>query len=558
MYASNPFHKACIGHEHVRSQINLAIKDTKSSVRNVPPKHKQHNTDSYFLSRTVTSNASACPWQHPYIKLFTRIVMSSLPFSDEGLSFGQRIADQVASLCGSWPFILIQLSLVCVWACLNVLYSWAWDPYPYILLNLCLSFQAAYATPIIMMSQNRSAEVDRYRASSLNEKVDQIRIAQFTQLWDTMKEQTDRMLGILRGVTKVMKKIKKLRKQMQIHCVEEKRNRVCPKCNHVMHDNGEMNIIKEPAAIAENLNVPDVEVELLADLGSLQNSITEMRRHLSLEPRTEAASNEYQNEGSAMIRMSSLAIESLNDSYVPVESQQAVSTNLVTIELSNLHEKCPSLKLTPKHLLQNYSISKSHEASSDDTIDKDDEEWKEILETLCIQPERTMTDGEELEECVRTVSVEPEGSLDRFCWDFDQWWEKSWRVVIFRGNFVDEDITFGQQMAQIFSDGIGSWTFTICQTLLLITWILLNIELGSSSDSSKTTGAWDPYPFILLNLCLSTQAAFSGPLILMSQNRQGDVDRQHSVIFVCFAVQYSQRGAPQFRPHPRESNACNW
>jgi uncharacterized membrane protein len=81
---------------------------------------------------------------------------------EEHLSLGQRIADRVAETMGSWTFIIIQSTILLAWIILNVVaYMNHWDPYPFILLNLGLSFQAAYAAPIIMMSQNRQAEKDR-------------------------------------------------------------------------------------------------------------------------------------------------------------------------------------------------------------------------------------------------------------------------------------------------------------------------------------------------------------------------------------------------------------
>ena len=72
------------------------------------------------------------------------------------LTLGQRIADDVAAMMGSWTFIIIQSALLLAWIVLNITaYVQNWDPYPFILLNLALSFQAAYAAPFIMMSQNR-------------------------------------------------------------------------------------------------------------------------------------------------------------------------------------------------------------------------------------------------------------------------------------------------------------------------------------------------------------------------------------------------------------------
>ncbi len=83
----------------------------------------------------------------------------------ESLTFAQRFADQVANAMGSWPFIITQTLFILAWIILNlVAYASRWDPYPFILLNLLFSTQAAYAAPIIMMSQNRAAERDRHQA----------------------------------------------------------------------------------------------------------------------------------------------------------------------------------------------------------------------------------------------------------------------------------------------------------------------------------------------------------------------------------------------------------
>lgn len=83
----------------------------------------------------------------------------------EQLTSGQRFADLVADTIGSWRFIIIQSIVLAAWITLN-LTAWVqrWDPYPFILLNLALSFQAAYSAPFIMMSQNRQASKDRLAA----------------------------------------------------------------------------------------------------------------------------------------------------------------------------------------------------------------------------------------------------------------------------------------------------------------------------------------------------------------------------------------------------------
>jgi uncharacterized membrane protein len=87
--------------------------------------------------------------------------------ADERMTVGQRIADGVAATMGSWRFIIIQSCILLVWLALNITgLIFRWDPYPFILLNLALSFEAAYAAPIIMMSQNRQSEKDRIMAES--------------------------------------------------------------------------------------------------------------------------------------------------------------------------------------------------------------------------------------------------------------------------------------------------------------------------------------------------------------------------------------------------------
>jgi len=83
----------------------------------------------------------------------------------DGLTFGDKIADAVACGMGSWNFIIWQTVIVVIWMILNVIgIVRHWDEYPFILLNLIFSTQAAYAAPIIMMSQNRQSQRDRQQA----------------------------------------------------------------------------------------------------------------------------------------------------------------------------------------------------------------------------------------------------------------------------------------------------------------------------------------------------------------------------------------------------------
>ncbi len=79
-------------------------------------------------------------------------------------SRGERVADRIATWVGSWTFIIAQTFILGLWIILNVI-AWTnhWDPYPFILLNLALSFQSAYAAPILMISQNRQAKLNERR-----------------------------------------------------------------------------------------------------------------------------------------------------------------------------------------------------------------------------------------------------------------------------------------------------------------------------------------------------------------------------------------------------------
>ena len=95
----------------------------------------------------------------------------------ERLTSGLRAADWVARTVGSWPFIIVQSTMLAAWVALNVTaFIRHWDPYPFILMNLVLSLQAAYTAPIIMMSQNRQAERDRVEAHNdylINQKAEE-------------------------------------------------------------------------------------------------------------------------------------------------------------------------------------------------------------------------------------------------------------------------------------------------------------------------------------------------------------------------------------------------
>jgi uncharacterized membrane protein len=125
--------------------------------------------------------------------------------SEERLTIGQRIADIVAEFGGSWTFIIMFMAAMAAWMVLNsgLLGPQAFDPYPYILLNLLLSTLAALQAPVIMMSQNRQAAKDRARSEheyeinlkaelevgQIHRKLDEFRDVQWTRLVEMQQRQ---------------------------------------------------------------------------------------------------------------------------------------------------------------------------------------------------------------------------------------------------------------------------------------------------------------------------------------------------------------------------------
>jgi uncharacterized membrane protein len=149
----------------------------------------------------------------------THIAQNVVQDYSEQMTFGQRLADKVASFGGSWTFISIFGVVLVIWILLNsfilISYSKSFDPYPYILLNLFLSMLAAIQAPIILMSQNRQAQKDRLSAEhdyevnlkseleimTLHEKIDLLREKQWSELISMQQEQ----LTILTKLSKDLK-----------------------------------------------------------------------------------------------------------------------------------------------------------------------------------------------------------------------------------------------------------------------------------------------------------------------------------------------------------------
>lgn len=131
---------------------------------------------------------------------------------EDQLTTGQRVADGVARTMGSWRFIIIQSCILLMWITFNVVgIINHWDPYPFILLNLALSFQAAYAAPIIMMSQNRQSEKDRLKAEEdyqINCKAEMEIATVHDRLYYLTQERWDQLLDVQEQQLEMLREIR--------------------------------------------------------------------------------------------------------------------------------------------------------------------------------------------------------------------------------------------------------------------------------------------------------------------------------------------------------------
>jgi uncharacterized membrane protein len=163
-------------------------------------KRRLRDPDSVEESMTQANAPVIEKWERQRIRHVHRHkpVININQIDAEKLTRGQMIADRLATVMGSWPFIIVQSFILALWIVLNVAaYINHWDPYPFILLNLALSFQAAYAAPIIMMSQNRQAAKDRLMAEQdyeVNLKAEE----ELKSIMSHLEQQDEVMLDILR------------------------------------------------------------------------------------------------------------------------------------------------------------------------------------------------------------------------------------------------------------------------------------------------------------------------------------------------------------------------
>jgi uncharacterized membrane protein len=157
----------------------------------------------YFERRKMIKLRFPEPFVHEHVPI--RNVNEII---EEKLTLGQKLADFVAAVVGSWTFITIQSVIIVIWIILNIAaYIRHWDPYPFILLNLFLSLQAAYTAPVIMMSQNRLTARDRIEAHQdfqLNQKAEEEVRAILSHL-----EAQDQALTIIHEMLSELQKPKK-------------------------------------------------------------------------------------------------------------------------------------------------------------------------------------------------------------------------------------------------------------------------------------------------------------------------------------------------------------
>ncbi|WP_341487947.1 DUF1003 domain-containing protein [Pararhizobium sp. A13] len=185
---------------------------SKEAEDNGDASHEIADGASRYLGRPVellTDRERAVFRRHIARRAITRDSNRSF---DEKLTSGQRLADKVAEFGGSWTFIMIFALVLALWVGSNLLATArAFDPYPFIFLNLILSMLAAVQAPVIMMSQNRHSVKDRVDAAhdyevnlkaeieimALHDKLDQMRTIELKSLVEKQQQQIDLLTALL-------------------------------------------------------------------------------------------------------------------------------------------------------------------------------------------------------------------------------------------------------------------------------------------------------------------------------------------------------------------------
>ncbi len=224
-----------ISHKEFPHSERVSAKAVRHSILNLIQKDHPQFTHESYLSRSEMNEYKEKAISEYLVKetgelseLEKRVlksVTSNSTLTDkiddddtQALTFGQTVADKVATFGGSWTFIISFLIFIFIWIAVNVFWflNRGYDPYPFILLNLILSCLAALQAPVIMMSQNRQEEKDRSRGKkdyminlkseleirTLHEKIDHFIMDQQQELLEIQKDQIDILKDILKKVEK--------------------------------------------------------------------------------------------------------------------------------------------------------------------------------------------------------------------------------------------------------------------------------------------------------------------------------------------------------------------
>lgn len=160
------------------------------------------------MSQPSSEKSVVHDWAHLTLEELRKLKPARRKIDCDARTLGEHISDIVAQVMGSWAFIIIQTILLVLWILINIGWSRGWDPYPFILLNLVLSFQAAFTAPIIMMSQNRQSAIDRQKAENdytVNVKAE-MEIELLHQKIDLLKEQE--IKALIEVITRLESKLK--------------------------------------------------------------------------------------------------------------------------------------------------------------------------------------------------------------------------------------------------------------------------------------------------------------------------------------------------------------
>lgn len=161
---------------------------------------------SYSQKDTTLPRLARVPFQ--YDKILKHMAYKNWhQKAQDNLSLGDRIADSVSTGMGSWRFIIIQTIIIIIWIGGNVYLFFHFDPFPFIFLNLAFSAQAAYSTPIIMMSQNRAATRDKTQAEHQYEHQEK-ELTENTSLTKDIHKLTEEIHALAEEIHTLVKKSK--------------------------------------------------------------------------------------------------------------------------------------------------------------------------------------------------------------------------------------------------------------------------------------------------------------------------------------------------------------